>query len=46
MRVNIALEVEKLKSSDVISHALNDRTIRLVGAQYDLQTGVVSILIH
>lgn len=42
---NVALEVEYLKSSSqIISHALDQGTIGLVGARYDLGTGAVSVM--
>jgi carbonic anhydrase len=44
VRANVLLEVEKLKSSDIISHALKDRTIGLMGARYDLGTGAVGVV--
>ena len=45
VRKNVTLEVEYLKSSSqIISHALDQGAIKLVGARYDLGTGAVSIL--
>jgi len=45
MRANVTLEVEYVKSSSqMISHALDDGSIKLVGAGYDLHTGAVSLI--
>ncbi len=45
VRVNVTLEVEYLKSSSqIISHALDQGAIKLVGARYDLGTGAVNLL--
>lgn len=44
VRANVTLEVEYLKSSSsIISAAVGEGTIRLVGARYDLQTGAVTL---
>jgi carbonic anhydrase len=40
---NIALEVEKLKLTDIISHAISAGSIAVVGARYDLGTGQVEV---
>jgi carbonic anhydrase len=42
---NIALEVEKLKLTDVISHTISAGAIAVVGARYDLGTGQVSVTV-
>ena len=45
VRANVALEVEYLKSSSqIISQALGQGTIGLVGARYDLGTGAVNVI--
>jgi len=45
VRANVGLEVEYLKSSsEIISDALAQGTIGLVGARYDLGTGAVSVI--
>jgi len=45
MRANVTLEVEYVKSSSqMISHALDGGSIKLVGAGYDLHTGAVSLI--
>jgi carbonic anhydrase len=45
VRANVALEVEYLKSSSqIILDALDQGTIELVGARYDLGTGAVSVI--
>jgi carbonic anhydrase len=45
VKANVTLEVEYLKSSSqIISHALDQGAIKLVGARYDLGTGAVNLL--
>ena len=45
VKANVALEVEYLKSaSTIISSAVDQGAIDLVGAEYNLQTGAVSLL--
>jgi len=45
IRANVALEVEYLKSaSTIISGAVDQGALNLVGAEYNLQTGLVSLL--
>ncbi len=45
VRANITLEVEQLKKqSSVISHALSAGMMKLVGARYDLNSGVVTLI--
>jgi carbonic anhydrase len=45
VRANVALEVQYLKSSSqIILDALDQGTIGLVGARYDLGTGAVSVI--
>jgi carbonic anhydrase len=45
VRANVTLEVEYLKSSSqIISHAVDQGTIGVVGARYDLGTGAVSVI--
>jgi carbonic anhydrase len=42
---NVMLEVEYLKSSSqIISNALDDGSMKLVGAEYDLHTGAVNLI--
>jgi carbonic anhydrase len=45
VNANIALEVEKLRSTDLISHAISAGSIAVVGARYDLGTGQVEITV-
>ena len=45
VNANIALEVEKLISTDLISHAISAESIGVVGARYDLGTGQVEVTI-
>jgi carbonic anhydrase len=45
VRANVALEVEYLKSfSSIISTAIGEGAIKLVGARYALQTGAVTLI--
>jgi len=44
VRANVALEVAYLNSSHIISSALGQGAIKLVGARYDLESGAVSII--
>jgi carbonic anhydrase len=45
VRANVILEVEYLKSSsELISHAISDGAIKLVGVRYDLGTGTVDLI--
>ena len=45
VRANVALEVDYLKSSSqIISQAVDQGTVGLVGARYDLGTGAVSVI--
>jgi carbonic anhydrase len=45
VRANVTLEVEYLKSSSqIISQAVDQDTIKLVGARYDIGTGAVSVI--
>jgi len=45
VKANVALEVQYLKSSStIISGAVDEGAIKLVGARYDLQTGAVNLL--
>jgi carbonic anhydrase len=45
VKANVALEVEYLKSSSaIISGAVGQGAIKLAGAEYNLQTGEVSLL--
>jgi carbonic anhydrase len=45
INANVALEVEKLKSVDIISDAINAGSIAVVGAYYDLGTGQVTVTV-
>jgi carbonic anhydrase len=45
IRANIALQVERLKSSKVISNAWKLGKLKIVGAYYNLQTGKVEIIV-
>jgi carbonic anhydrase len=43
-KANVAYQIEKLKSSPVLSERLAAGTLKIVGGYYDLDTGVVSLL--
>jgi len=45
INANIAYEVEKLKSVDIISNAISAGSIAVVGAYYDLGTGQVTVTV-
>jgi len=45
VNANIALEVETLISTDLISHAISAGSIAVVGARYDLGTGQVEVTV-
>jgi carbonic anhydrase len=42
-RAQVALQVDRLRRSPVLAAAVQDGTLRVVGAWYDLETGVVQI---
>lgn len=45
VRANVLLQVDRLKSSSsIISHAVESSSVGLVGARYDLGTGLVEII--
>ena len=44
VRANIQLTVDKLKASPLLSKYLDKGKIKIVGARYDLETGVVDII--
>ena len=41
VRINLELVVNRLKESPVLSEALHENKLKIVGARYDLETGVV-----
>ncbi|MFI5448508.1 MAG: carbonic anhydrase [Candidatus Bathyarchaeia archaeon] len=45
INANVAVEVEKLKSVDIISNAISAGSIAVVGAYYDLGTGQVTVTV-
>lgn len=45
VRVNMALQVQLLKSDELIAHALQQNQIKIVGARYDLGTGRVEVTV-
>jgi carbonic anhydrase len=44
-RTQIALQVDRLRRSPILAEAVNDGTLRVVGAWYDLETGLVETTI-
>jgi len=44
-RKNVALEIDRLKASPVLSEAIKDGKTKIVGAFYDLSTGLVEIMV-
>jgi carbonic anhydrase len=44
VRVNVELVVERLKETSVLSQAVEKGELRIVGARYDLDTGVVELI--
>jgi len=45
IRVNIALQVKRLKSSQIISTACQSSKLKVVGAYYIMQTGKVQVIV-
>ena len=45
VRANVELTVEKLKTSAILAEALEKGELNIVGARYDLDSGVVEIMI-
>ena len=45
-RAQISLQVEKLKRSPVLGTAVEDGTLKVLGAWYDLETGLVEITLE
>ncbi|RQW06539.1 carbonic anhydrase [candidate division KSB1 bacterium] len=43
-RKNVTLEIDRLKASPILSDAINKGNTKIVGAFYDLRTGVVEIM--
>jgi len=43
-RMNVALEINRLKESPILSAAIDEGKTRIVGAFYDLNTGLVEIM--
>jgi len=43
-RINVALEINKLNRSPLLSAAMKEAKLKIVGAFYDLSTGLVEIL--
>jgi carbonic anhydrase len=44
IKANIALTVNKLKRSPILTEAVEQGKVMIVGAQYDLDTGTVTLL--
>ena len=43
VKANVGLTVERLKGSPILSEAINKGELKIVGARYDLDTGIVEI---
>jgi carbonic anhydrase len=44
VRANVSLIVEHLKGSSILSEALENAELKIVGARYDLDTGMVEVI--
>lgn len=44
VKANVRLQLQRLQSSSIISAALNQSKLKIVGAYYDLETGEVSLV--
>jgi carbonic anhydrase len=44
VRANVILTVQRLKNSAILADALQNGTLKIVGARYDLDTGLVEVL--
>ncbi|NMC14524.1 MAG: carbonic anhydrase [Chloroflexi bacterium] len=45
VRANVELIVQQLKNTPLLAEALNNGRVKIVGARYDLQTGMVDIIV-
>ena len=44
VRANVILTVQRLKNSAILADALQNGTLKIVGARYDLDTGLVEVI--
>jgi carbonic anhydrase len=44
IKANVRLQVQRLQNSSVIASAMESGKLKVVGAYYDLDTGVVSLV--
>ena len=44
VRANVLLTVERLKSTAILADALQKGDLKIVGARYDLDTGLVEVI--
>jgi carbonic anhydrase len=45
VKANVLLTVERLKRSSILSEALEKGALKIIGARYDLDTGIVEVII-
>ena len=45
VKANVSLTVERLKGSSILSEAVEIGEVKIVGARYDLDTGVVEVIV-
>jgi carbonic anhydrase len=45
VRANVALAVERLRTSPILAEAVEQATLKIVGARYDLDTGIVEVTV-
>ncbi len=43
-KANVLFQIEKLKSSPVLSQLIQEKKLKIVGGYYDLDTGIVSVV--
>ncbi|PSB31710.1 carbonate dehydratase [Chlorogloea sp. CCALA 695] len=43
-KANVLVQIEKLKTSPVISQLITEKKLKIVGGYYDLDTGIVSLV--
>jgi len=44
VKANVSLTVEQLKESSILSEAVEKGELKIIGARYDLDTGVVEVI--
>ena len=45
VKANVSLTVERLKGSAILSEAVENGELKIIGARYDLDTGVVEVIV-